>query len=56
MLTGTSGVRVVYFYYNDGLPLYLLTLSATAEQENLTPAEKRIMTEIAALLKQQAKG
>lgn len=46
-----GGVRVIYFYHDAERPLYLLMVYAKARQENLTPDEKRIVRNFAALLK-----
>ena len=50
-----GGVRVIYFYYNASLPLYLITLYAKAERENISPDEKHAMTQLVAMLKRQMK-
>ena len=36
-----GGVRIIYFYHDDTMPLYLLLIYAKAERENWTPDEKR---------------
>ncbi|WP_286196996.1 addiction module toxin RelE, partial [Thalassotalea sp. G20_0] len=36
----SKGVRVVYFYQNLKMPLFLLTIYANGEQDNLTKAER----------------
>lgn len=36
-----GGVRVIYFYYDSDMPLYLLLVYAKAQRENWTPDEKR---------------
>jgi hypothetical protein len=36
-----GGVRIIYFYHDDSMPLYLLLIYAKAERENWTPDEKR---------------
>jgi hypothetical protein len=36
-----GGVRVIYFYHDDSMPLYLLLIYAKAERENWTRDEKR---------------
>jgi hypothetical protein len=46
-----GGVRVIYFYYDAGRPLYLLMVYAKARRENLTPDEKRAVRKVAAILK-----
>jgi mRNA-degrading endonuclease RelE of RelBE toxin-antitoxin system len=43
-----GGVRVIYFYYDDTMPLFLLPIYATPQQENWTQDERqrsRILTE-----------
>ncbi len=47
-----GGVRVIYYYYDMELPLYLITVYAKAAREDLTPEEKRTLTSLAAKLKQ----
>ncbi len=46
----SGGARIVYFYHNDRIPVFLLTLFAKKEKENLTKAEvnqlKSLTTEI----------
>ena len=45
-----GGVRVIYFYYDQERPLYLLMVYAKARKENLTPDETRILRNIAAAI------
>lgn len=35
----SSGVRVIYYYHSEAMPLYLLTLFAKNERDNLSKAE-----------------
>jgi hypothetical protein len=35
-----GGVRVIYFYHDDSMPLYLLLIYAKTERENWTRGEK----------------
>ncbi|WP_367067698.1 type II toxin-antitoxin system RelE/ParE family toxin [Oryzisolibacter sp. LB2S] len=35
----SGGVRVIYYYHDDLMPLYLLTLFAKGDKANLTKAE-----------------
>ncbi|MBI5300067.1 MAG: type II toxin-antitoxin system RelE/ParE family toxin [Deltaproteobacteria bacterium] len=35
----SSGVRVIYYYHSEAMPLYLLTLFAKNEMDNLSKAE-----------------
>jgi mRNA-degrading endonuclease RelE of RelBE toxin-antitoxin system len=46
----SGGVRVVYYFHNPRLPLYLLTLFAKNERANLTMAERNDLAKLAALL------
>ena len=46
-----GGTRVIYFYHSAHRPLYLLMVYAKARREELTPAEKRTVRKLAALLK-----
>lgn len=48
-----GGVRVIYFYYNPEAPLYLLMVYAKAAREDMTPGEKRTVSDLAAILKRQ---
>jgi hypothetical protein len=36
----SGGVRVIYYYHDDLMPLYLLTLFAKGDKANLTKAER----------------
>jgi hypothetical protein len=46
-------VRVIYFYHNADMPLYLLLAYAKAKASDLTPDEKRTLTALAAAMKQE---
>ena len=47
-----GGVRVIYFFYDEARPLYLLMVYAKARKENLTPEETARMVEHVWELKQ----
>lgn len=47
-----GGVRVIYFYHDSAMPLYLLMIYAKARQENLSPDDKRRVQALASALKQ----
>jgi hypothetical protein len=51
-----GGARVIYFYRDAAWPLYLLMVYAKAQQENLSPEEKRAVRKLAAILKGQSTG
>ena len=44
----SAGVRIVYYYYADSFPVFLLTLFAKNEKANLTKAERN---QLASLVK-----
>jgi len=47
-----GGARIVYFYHDDAMPLFLLMVYAKAQQENLAPDEKRRVQSLAVALRQ----
>jgi hypothetical protein len=47
-----GGVRVIYFYHDLGMPLYLLMIYAKARQEDLSPDQKRQVQTLVTALKQ----
>jgi hypothetical protein len=47
----SGGVRVIYYYYNEGFPLYLLTIYGKHQKENLTKAQRNELAKIAELIK-----
>ncbi len=53
----SGGARVIYYYHDHSLPLYLLTAYAKNEQSNLSLAQrnafKRVTAALAALIKEQ---
>jgi hypothetical protein len=51
-----GGARIVYFYHDDAIPLYLLMVYAKARQEDLTPKEKRRVRALAGVLRQACGG
>ena len=46
----SSGVRVIYYYHSDVMPLYLLTLFAKNEQDNLSKAERNDLAKLVDIL------
>ncbi len=46
-----GGVRVIYYYRDASLPVYLLLVYAKARREDLTPEEKRMVRKLATILK-----
>jgi hypothetical protein len=49
-------VRVIYYFYDQGSPLYALLLYGKNEQVNLTPQQKREMTIMATSIKAAVKA
>jgi hypothetical protein len=46
----SGGVRVVYYFHNDAMPLYLLTMFAKSERANLSKAERNDLAGLVDLL------
>lgn len=47
----SGGVRVIYYFHSEAMPLYLLTVFGKSERANLTPAERNELAEIVGMLK-----
>jgi mRNA-degrading endonuclease RelE of RelBE toxin-antitoxin system len=50
-----GGARVIYYFYNDSAPIFLLSVYGKNEQENLKPEQEKKLTKLAALLKEECK-
>lgn len=48
----SGGVRVIYYYHNNSIPLYLLTLFTKSEQINLSQKECNELARLVKLIKQ----
>jgi hypothetical protein len=46
-----GGVRVIYYFYDLDMPLYLITVYAKSAREDLGPDEKRTLAALAVELK-----
>ncbi len=46
----SGGVRVIYYFYDETMPLYLLTLFAKNERANLSKVERNELAELVDLL------
>ncbi len=46
-----GGARVIYYYYNESAPLYLLMAYAKAAQENPSPAAVATLVKLAEVVK-----
>ena len=42
----SGGVRVIYYFHDDLMPLYLLTLFAKGDKANLTKAERNELADL----------
>lgn len=51
-----GGVRVVYFFYNEDIPLFLLTIFGKGEKENLSKTEQIELSKLVKLLIATYKG
>lgn len=46
----SGGMRVIYFFYNETMPLFLLTVYAKNDKENLSKAERNELAIVAQVL------
>ena len=46
-----GGARVIYFYYHADAPIYLLLAYAKAARSDMTPDQKRQVSDLTAILK-----
>ncbi len=52
----SGGVRVIYYYHNKSIPLFMLTVFGKGEKENLTKSERRDLSKLTSLLKESYGG
>ncbi len=52
----SSGVRVIYYYHNQSMPLFLLTLFAKGEKPNLSKSERNELAQLALALRSHYAG
>ncbi len=50
-----GGLRVIYYFYNETAPIFLLTVYGKGEQENLTNEQKARMIDLTSRLKAECK-
>ena len=48
----SGGVRVIYYFHSELIPVYLLAMFPKNEQENLTKAERNELAKLTTLLLQ----
>ncbi len=46
----SGGVRIIYYYHNESIPLFLLTLFGKGEKANLTKSESNDLAKITSLI------
>jgi hypothetical protein len=46
----SGGVRIIYYYHNQTVPIFLLTLFGKGEKSNLTRAERNALAKLTSLL------
>lgn len=46
----SSGVRVIYYFYNEQYPLFLLTIFGKSEKVNLSEAERNELAKLTHIL------
>jgi len=51
-----GGVRVIYYYYDTTVPLYLVTMFAKNQKSDLNPADKKALAEFAKSVKETIKS
>jgi len=52
----SGGVRVVYYYHNGTMPLFLLTVFGKGEKANLSKSERNELAKFTALLRKHYGG
>ena len=52
----SGGVRVIYYYHNRGMPLFLLTVFGKGEKSNLTKSERNELARLTPLLTRNYRG
>ena len=52
--TGKSGgARIIYFYHNDSIPLFMLSIFGKASKENLSQKERNDLAKLTRILRDQ---
>ena len=47
----SGGVRLVYYYYDESIPLFMITIFAKKEKANLSKAERNDLAKLATALR-----
>ncbi len=48
-------MRAIYYFHSQNIPLFLITVYAKAEREDITPDQKRMMRDFVTDIKQDYK-
>tara|TARA_R110000850_G_scaffold275765_1_gene415735 strand:- start:71 stop:418 length:348 start_codon:yes stop_codon:yes gene_type:complete len=51
----SGGVRVIYYFYSDAMPLYALLIYGKGEKDNLSADDKKAVSRLAAAFKKAAR-
>ena len=51
----SGGVRVIYYYHNESIPLFLLTVFGKSEKGNLSKAERNEFAQFTSILAKKKK-
>jgi hypothetical protein len=46
----SGGVRVIYYFHNESMPLYLLTLFAKNDRSNLSKSQRNELSDLTRIL------
>ena len=52
----SGGVRVIYYYHNGSVPLFLLTVFGKGEKANISKSERNELSKLTSLLLQRYGG
>lgn len=50
-----GGARIIYYFYDDDAPVFLLTVYGKGEKEDLNPEQKKQISALAQILKSECK-
>ena len=50
----SGGVRIIYYYHDERIPLYLLPMFGKNEQANLTKADRNALSKLIIILIEKA--
>lgn len=51
----SGGIRVIYYFYDEYAPIFLLTAYGKGQKENLTSEQKKQISALAQILKDECK-